>query len=259
MNELTASAYRSLVEAARADGPSAAARTQCWSAISEALAATAGGGGGGDGGSGAGGVGGGGAGASAPWLFLGAGIGGAVAVGLAVTLLGLRPAATEHRARDLARAHPETCGETAPSGCARADHGHLVEPTVTVAPIGEGRRSERSLRGTSDPAVAGPPVHTPGTGAKPFDRRPVMKPERPGDALEREALLLTRARAAVTRGDGATAMAEVRAAMSVPGRQLIPEELSIESKALRLLGRAREADHLDSDLRSGFPESALAR
>ncbi|MGA3121328.1 MAG: hypothetical protein ABSF69_11225 [Polyangiaceae bacterium] len=260
MNELTASAYRSLVEAARADGPSAAARTHVWSAVSEALAATtAGGGGGGNGGSGAGGVGGGGAGASAPWLFLGAGIGGAVGVGFAVTLLCLRPSATEHHARDTARAHPETCAETALSGCASADHDRLVEPPIASAPTGEVTRPGRSLRGTSDPARAAPPVQTPGTGAKPLDRRTIMKPERPGDALEREALLLTRARAAVTRGDGATAMAEVQAAMSVPGRQLIPEELSIESKALRLLGRTRDADHLDSELRSGFPESALAR
>jgi DNA primase large subunit len=72
-------------------------------------------------------------------------------------------------------------------------------------------------------------------------------------------LLLTRARVALAKGDAASAVADLRAAEQISGRQLVPEELSMESQALRVLGRDREADARESELRSRYPESALAR
>jgi hypothetical protein len=78
-------------------------------------------------------------------------------------------------------------------------------------------------------------------------------------SLSLEASLITEARAALVRGDALTALRKARAARSLPVRQLVPEELTVEALALRALGRESEASSVDQALRADYPESALAR
>jgi hypothetical protein len=79
------------------------------------------------------------------------------------------------------------------------------------------------------------------------------------DSLTREASFLAEARAALLRGDAKSALRKVRAARSLPVRQLVPEELSVEAQTLRALDRASEALEVERTLRTKYPESALAR
>jgi hypothetical protein len=79
------------------------------------------------------------------------------------------------------------------------------------------------------------------------------------DSLTREASFLAEARAALLRGDAKNALRKVRAARSLPVRQLVPEELSVEAQTLRALDRASEAVEVERTLRTKYPESALAR
>ena len=81
----------------------------------------------------------------------------------------------------------------------------------------------------------------------------------PDDLLVREATLVVAAREALVRGDPQAALRDVRAARTLPSHRLAPEELSIESQALRALGREDDARDADSTLKKQFPESALAR
>jgi hypothetical protein len=81
----------------------------------------------------------------------------------------------------------------------------------------------------------------------------------PLDPLAREAQLVSEARGALGRGDARRALQAVLAARALPSHQLTPEELAVQSQALRALGRPGEANTVDETLRSQFPESALAR
>ncbi len=78
------------------------------------------------------------------------------------------------------------------------------------------------------------------------------------ETLLREASLVGEARSALLRGDPQTALVSVQAARR-EGRNLEPEELSIEARALRALGREPEAAQLESTLRARYPNHALAR
>ena len=70
---------------------------------------------------------------------------------------------------------------------------------------------------------------------------------------------MAEARGSLMRGDAADALRMIRAAGSVTSRELEPEELSIESRALRALGRNAEAAEVDVELRSRYPDHALSR
>jgi hypothetical protein len=77
--------------------------------------------------------------------------------------------------------------------------------------------------------------------------------------LAREAQLVSLARAALLHGDPETALRTIRLAREVPSHRLAPEELAVESQALRALGRDGDALAAESTLRKQFPNSALAR
>jgi hypothetical protein len=79
------------------------------------------------------------------------------------------------------------------------------------------------------------------------------------NSLSLEASLITEARAELAAGDPLAALRKARAARSLPVRQLVPEELTVEAQALRALGRDAEASSIDQSLRAQYPESALAR
>ncbi len=183
---------KTMIEAAKADAPSAAVRAKLWAQVSGAVGA-AGAAGAASGTAAAAGAG------TAKLLAAGALFGGAVTVGLAVTVLRVVQVPTSPRPA------------TAPAA---------VTPTT-------------SLTLSLDPATF--------------------------DPLAREAQLVSEARGALGRGDPRRALEAVRAARALPLHQLAPEELAVESQALRALGRASEATQVDDALRSQFPESALAR
>jgi hypothetical protein len=80
-----------------------------------------------------------------------------------------------------------------------------------------------------------------------------------GDTLTREATLVSEARGALVRGQPETALGALRATELLPSRAMEPEELSLEARALRALGREPEAEFVESQLRARFPDNALAR
>lgn len=77
--------------------------------------------------------------------------------------------------------------------------------------------------------------------------------------LAEEARLVTEARSALVGGDPAHALTLLRRTHRFATRALEPEELSLEARALRALGRADEAAATDMSLKSRFPGHALAR
>src|SRR5262249_6324066 len=79
------------------------------------------------------------------------------------------------------------------------------------------------------------------------------------DTLMRESALVAEARGALMRGDAEKALAVLRGAKALKHRELEPEELSLEAKALRAAGREDAAIETERVLRTKFPEHALAR
>jgi hypothetical protein len=77
--------------------------------------------------------------------------------------------------------------------------------------------------------------------------------------LAEEARLVTEARTALVSGDPSRALVLLRKTHRFANRALEPEELSLEARALRALGRADEAAATDMTLKSRFPGHALAR
>jgi hypothetical protein len=70
---------------------------------------------------------------------------------------------------------------------------------------------------------------------------------------------VTAARAALMAGDPARALALVQTTRKWGTRSLEPEELSLEARALRALGRADDAAVTELVLRRRYPDHALAR
>jgi hypothetical protein len=77
--------------------------------------------------------------------------------------------------------------------------------------------------------------------------------------LAEEARLVTEARTALVGGEPMRALALLRKTYRFANRALEPEELSLEARALRALGRADEAAATDMKLKARFPSHALAR
>jgi hypothetical protein len=81
----------------------------------------------------------------------------------------------------------------------------------------------------------------------------------PADDLAEEARLLTDARTALMHGDAARALALVQATRRLGTRALEPEEMGLEARALRALGRADDAAATELVLRRRYPAHALAK
>ena len=241
------STTKAMIEAARADAPSAAARAKVWSQVSGTVGAAGTAVGGAAGGAAAGLAGGAGA---AKLLTMGALLGGTLTVGLAITVL---------KMVSVPNGLP-TAGAAGPAA---------IAPVASVASVALAaapplREPQPITTGASAAANAAPPsaaVPVSLVTASPA-RSPSRAPLRSGptlDPLAREAQLVAEARGALGRGDPRRALQAVRAARALPSHQLAPEELAVEAQALRALGRANEATAVDETLRSQFPESALAR
>ena len=253
---------RSFLEAAKADGPSAAAKAKVWAGVSSAIGGAAAMSGGGAAAGSAGAV---------KMLLLGTLLGGTLTVGIGATMLLVRGAPSRGPVSAIAAPAPATAPPP-------------VEPLA--APV-QGPASPREvLLGTTVDALALPVVVAPAERgpvnvpvAVEVPRRPsalanasrassaplaATAPASPAapeqdDALAREASLLASARNALVRRDALTALQIVRGLASLPGRQLIPEELAVEAQALRGLGLADQAQTVDATLHSKFPDSVLGR
>jgi hypothetical protein len=233
------STTRAMIEAARADGPSAAARAKVWTQVSGAVGAA--GTGAAAASAAAGGV------SAAKLLIAGALLGGSLTVGLAATMLRVGHVPTEPSSPSIAIAG---AGRTAAATPGRA------EPTEPTCPR-PGANAAAVALPTPTLAPTSTPARTTILAPTPVAARPPKEPA--VDPLEREAQLVSEARGALGRGDARRALQAVRAARALPSHQLAPEELAVEAQALRAQGRTGDAKEVDETLRTQFPESALAR
>jgi hypothetical protein len=226
---------RAWLDAAKADGPSAGARTKIWGAIS---------------GSGAVGAGAGAAinGAGAAKMLVGGTLLGAAAtVGIAATMIYIAGA---HKTAGAVVARATVPGDSVVA------HTAAVQSSDAITSLNKGVAGSG---GSGIPIASA----TGGAGANAGGSRAtaahVGRANPPEDPLAREAAWLDIARSALARGDGRAALHAARAARSLPRGQLLPEELAVEQQALRKLGRLDQADEVEAELKAQYPESALAR
>jgi hypothetical protein len=230
MSELS-SGVRALLAAAKSDGPSAAARTSMWGAVSTATgvaatAATAGSS-----------IAVGAAASSGKLLVVGALLGSALTLGVTLAVVRGDPGVmTPHR-----RAPRETLEIARFAGERSLDEAQpipLVIDTIVSSASSAKQEALRVAKATANMA----PVHAASE-----------------DPLMREAALVSKARAALVRSDAEAALAALDAARRVGSRGLEPEELSLRSRALRALGREAEAQEVEGRLRSRYPDHFLSR
>jgi len=265
---------RALLAKAKGDTPSGAARAKMWANISTAV----GGGAGGSGGSlsqfqngaagpsggppsvaslagveaGANGVAGG---VNAmKMLAIGTLLGGTVAVGLTLAMLRFGAATTASTRPVAASAVCSICSDTVVSAPAAAKS--VRTPKDAIETVTSETDVTSPARLMKPPARGTPSREAPSVATGRL--RSAVAVDR-SDSLTREASLLAEGRAALLRGDAKSALRKVLAARSLPVRQLVPEELSVEAQALRALDRASEAFDVERTLRTKYPESALAR
>jgi hypothetical protein len=256
---------RSLIDAARADAPSAAARAKVWSGVSTAVGAAASAGGG----AAAGSVG------AAKMLLLGGLLGGTLTVGIGAAMLVVGHAPRTGPAMAVAAPAPGEGAELASlsmpveampvAAPARAPldvdvvHASLVlDPVVLTAParVGTGRKplAERSPSEHPAPGNGGGAAGVAASGA---GGAAANAPG--GDTLAQEASMLAEARRALVRRDALSALQIIRGLSALPERQLVPEELAVEAQALRGLGLDDDANAVETHLRARFPDSVLGR
>ncbi len=247
---------RSLIEAAKTDAPTAAARTKVWAGVSSVIG----------GATGAAALAG--SASAAKMLVLGTLLGGALTVGVGAALLfvGAPPPldGTSVEVAGRAAAAPATRVADPARVVARAPVTHVAESTAVL----ESTEAPRStLLGNPAALSIAAPSSSATRASAALSVRPhpahavsVAAPASLEDgALAREASLLAGARSAIGRGDAASALQMVRGLRAEPARQLIPEELAVEAQALRALGQNDDANQLDTALRTRFPDSALGR
>ena len=268
------SSTRSLLNAAKRDAPSALAKAKIWGGVAATTAAAAG----------AGVSAGGAAAMGTGKLMLGALFGSAITVGLAVALMHIGPLSPDAGAprADLQLAAPRPVRDpVAPAlptpSTQRAAVGLDTARSSVSVPLGASAGADAlpgtpgggagaglpgASRGDTSAAAAPTALATPRptAAAKP---RPAAHVARPpvdrDDLLDRESLLVAEARGALVRGDARAALSAVRAAQSLNSHALDPEELSLETRALRALGSADEAAVVEAKLKAKYPDHALAR
>jgi len=248
---------RALIEAAKADAPSTAARANVWAGVSTMIGEAAGMAGS------AGGAASGTAGA-AKMLLLGTLLGGSISVGIgaAILLVGSTPRGP---AVSIAAPAPGTGTQwvslsmPALTPLSARNRAAVAEPTPSpsLAPftVLVAAPSPARMAGFGSTRRAAP-VHTNPTAPVHMNPSPAGTE---GDALAREASSLAEARAALARRDALSALQIVRSLRALPARQLIPEELAVEAQALRGLGLDDDASEVEAHLRVRFPDSVLGR
>jgi hypothetical protein len=243
---------RGLIEAARADGPSAAARAKVWTGVTTVVGEAAGAASSVGGGTATGTAG------AAKMLVLGTLLGGSVTVGIGVVMLmvgrtPLNPTANvaapapaaELRSHSMLARTPAAALSRAEGDGARLADGARAAPVPAAA----ARPTLKTMRFEAGKAAAG----LRGSAA------PQAGAATESDTLAREAAALAEARGALARRDALSALQIVRSLRALPGRQLVPEELAVEAQALRGLGLDDDANAVETRLRARFPDSVLGR
>jgi hypothetical protein len=234
---------RALLQAAKSDGPRAAARAKMWGAVSTATGIAAAAQVGGAAGSAVA------ASSSAKLVLAGALFGSALTVGIALAVVRVvaggpgakldapaatevRPAVVEGNAFESPRDEP---------------------PPIPLGFSTLGQREGLSFGESEKVVGSGAPVSARSTGGS-----PAVSGVRPGagDSLWREESLILEARGALRRGNPEAALASLDAAHRVGSHKLEPEELSVRAKTLRALGRDAEADEVWAQLKTRYPDQA---
>jgi hypothetical protein len=250
---------RSLLESAKNEAPSAAAKAKVWSGVSASFAA---------GGVTTGAVasiappvaagGGIAALASAKMLAMGALLGSAVTLGIAATTFYIRVQPLPPLAPTAAMA-PMALSAANGASLSSSPAEPIAAGDSPMPAVAPPRRAPVSAFSVPPGAtVAARVAVKPIAAAKPApsDAAP---PDNGEDVLMREASLVAEARSALRRGDPSAGLAAIRAARALPSHQLAPEEMALEAQALRALGRANEAAGVGNALHDQFPDHALAR
>jgi hypothetical protein len=159
--------------------------------------------------------------------------------------------------------------------------GALLGSTITVglaafalriavprlhADVTDAVHADNEMASIAPPTRAGDQLSagTPAPAAQPAASHARIRPrtgdtDSRSDSLDREATLVAEARGALVRGEPQAALSAVHAAQALAAHGLQPEELSVESRALRALGRTQEASAVEEKLRTRFPDNALGR
>jgi hypothetical protein len=240
---------KSLLESARNEAPSAAAKAKVWSGVAASFAV---------GGATTGAVAsiappaaaGGGLAtlASAKMLLIGALLGSAVTLGIAATTLFGRsePLASLSPTMAIApvalRAANETSLLSAPLP-PNADSKGADAPPVEATPPLHVRPTPSTARATSTAFAAAPTAARSGTKPSSADTPPGS--DVGADALMQEASWVAEARNCIRRGDPSAALTAIREARALPSHQLAPEESALEAQAIHAIARASTAP-LDS-------------
>jgi hypothetical protein len=254
---------RAMIEAARADGPSTAARANVWTGVSTMVgeAAIAGG---------AGGAAATGSAGAAKMLVLGTLLGGTVTIGVGVAMLFVGRAPSPAPTVSVAAPAPAEAAELAALSMPALTPNRVVEARANPAPALARTVVETSVNAAPAHAfvIASPPA-TRLTGFETGKRPAPAHASTPSpiaagstldrDSLAHEASSLAEARRALARRDALSALQIVRDLHALPDRQLIPEELAVEAQALRGLGLDDEASQVETHLRVRFPDSVLGR
>ncbi len=228
---------KQLLEQARLDGPSAAAQKAMWTGIEASTAAST---------AASATVVAKGLGALSSKLVLGMALGASVALGVAGTILALRSSNSAGPDVEAARMH-ETREIASPVEMPRLPvviHGHAAPTADPQDEI------------TVEPATADktPPTQA-AQVAQAAPAAPVLSEQ---DRLAREARTVSEARGALRRGEPEAALRLVRAERHKRGARMVPEELNVESQALRAMGDEVGARAAEAELAGKFPEQSLA-
>jgi hypothetical protein len=237
---------RALLQAAKSDGPRAAARAKMWGAVSTATGIAAAAQVGSSAGSAVA------ASSSAKLVLAGALFGSALTVGIALAVVRVVAAGSGAEGAKLdVPAAMEVRQAVVEENAFERSRGE--PPAIPLGFSTLGQRDGLSFGETEKAVASSAPV-----SARPTGGSPVVSGVRPGaeDSLWREESLILEARGALRRGNPEAALASLDAAHRVGSHKLEPEELSVRAKTLRALGRDAEADEVWAQLKTRYPDQA---
>lgn len=216
------------------------------------------------------------AGASMKGAFIGALFGSAISIGVATFMLRSKSVDPPAPVQALVVTAPEKASTPASTLGPSSEPSHATSPsanttnlplgptatpsamfelaaTPTTAPIAQSNRaSAESTTATEKPSARS--RHDSAASNAP---KSSASNDSPDGLLSKEVALVAEARRELLVGDATAALKSVRTARALEARQLEPEEMSLEARALRALGRDAEAAKIENQLRSSYPDTTL--
>ncbi|MEO7109626.1 MAG: hypothetical protein ABI183_04225 [Polyangiaceae bacterium] len=225
--------------------------------------------------------------------FIGALFGSALSIGVATFMMRAKPTDIPHapssaQPTQVATAQPTQLGDSAKSnGSSAAPNSTSAATTQTASGSSTDPISAGALPISSTPSKSGSSLNS-GASSISVDKSPntqmgarssvgaksltdenqslhskkttTATPSLSDDEmLSRETSLVSEARRDLLVGDADAALKTVRTARALEVRQFEPEEMSLEAKSLRALGRDTEAAKIESQLRTMYPNQTLGR